>query len=75
MAILSFQKPDKVFMIEADDFRGTFEFRLWNLATALPSAMPSVVFCSPRWKVSQSPPCVSMVSTMSFPHSPAWSRT
>ena len=27
MAILSFQKPDKVFMIEADDFRGTFEFR------------------------------------------------
>lgn len=27
MAILSFQKPDKVVMLEADDIRGTFEFR------------------------------------------------
>ncbi|MCX6230394.1 MAG: DNA-directed RNA polymerase subunit alpha [Bacteroidetes bacterium] len=27
MAILAFQKPDKVIMIEADDFQGTFEFR------------------------------------------------
>ena len=27
MAILSFQKPDKVVMLDADDFRGTFEFR------------------------------------------------
>ena len=27
MAILSFQKPDKVVMLEADDFRGVFEFR------------------------------------------------
>ncbi len=27
MAILSFQQPDKVVMLEADDFRGTFEFR------------------------------------------------
>lgn len=27
MAILDFQKPDKVIMIESDDFRGTFEFR------------------------------------------------
>ena len=27
MAILSFQKPDKVVMLEADDFRGIFEFR------------------------------------------------
>jgi len=27
MAILPFQKPDKVIMIEADDFRGIFEFR------------------------------------------------
>lgn len=27
MAILSFQKPDKVVMLEADDFRGKFEFR------------------------------------------------
>jgi len=27
MAILTFQKPDKVIMLEADDFRGIFEFR------------------------------------------------
>lgn len=27
MAILAFQKPDKVIMNEADDYRGTFEFR------------------------------------------------
>ena len=27
MAILSFQKPDKVVMLEANDFRGSFEFR------------------------------------------------
>ncbi|MBQ9639200.1 MAG: DNA-directed RNA polymerase subunit alpha [Bacteroidales bacterium] len=27
MAILAFQKPDKVVMLEADDFRGVFEFR------------------------------------------------
>jgi DNA-directed RNA polymerase subunit alpha len=27
MAVLSFQKPDKVIMVEADEFRGIFEFR------------------------------------------------
>ncbi|MBE9492669.1 MAG: DNA-directed RNA polymerase subunit alpha, partial [Bacteroidetes bacterium] len=27
MAILAFQKPDKVIMIDADEFKGTFEFR------------------------------------------------
>lgn len=27
MAILAFQQPDKVIMIESDDFKGTFEFR------------------------------------------------
>ena len=27
MSILAFQKPDKVVMLESDDFRGTFEFR------------------------------------------------
>jgi DNA-directed RNA polymerase subunit alpha len=27
MAILPFQKPDKVIMVEADDYRGVFEFR------------------------------------------------
>ncbi len=27
MAILAFQKPDKVIMNEADNFKGTFEFR------------------------------------------------
>ena len=28
MAILAFQKPDKVLMLEADAFFGKFEFRL-----------------------------------------------
>ena len=27
MAILAFQKPEKVIMLEADDFQGKFEFR------------------------------------------------
>ena len=27
MAILAFQKPEKVIMIESDDYRGSFEFR------------------------------------------------
>ena len=27
MAILAFQKPEKVIMLESDDFRGKFEFR------------------------------------------------
>jgi DNA-directed RNA polymerase subunit alpha len=27
MAILAFQKPEKVIMLESDDFKGTFEFR------------------------------------------------
>ena len=27
MAILAFQKPDKVLMLEADNFSGKFEFR------------------------------------------------
>ena len=27
MAILAFQKPDKVIMLEADNFYGKFEFR------------------------------------------------
>jgi DNA-directed RNA polymerase subunit alpha len=27
MAILAFQKPDKVIMIESDEFHGRFEFR------------------------------------------------
>ena len=27
MAILDFQKPDKVVMVHSDDYRGQFEFR------------------------------------------------
>ena len=30
MAILAFQKPDKVLMLEADNFFGKFEFRPWE---------------------------------------------
>jgi len=39
MAILSFQKPDKVIMLEADDKHGKFEFRPLELAMVLLSAM------------------------------------
>ena len=35
MAILSFQKPDKVIMLEADDKHGKFEFRPLDLAMVL----------------------------------------
>ena len=31
MAILNFQKPDKVIMIDSTDFEGKFEFRHLNL--------------------------------------------
>ena len=39
MAILSFQKPDKVIMLEANDRFGKFEFRLSNPAMVLLSVM------------------------------------
>ena len=42
MAILAFQKPDKVIMLEADNFFGKFEFKPWSPATASPSATLSV---------------------------------
>ncbi len=34
MAVLSFQKPDKVIMIEADEFRGSLNFVRSNLVLA-----------------------------------------
>ena len=40
MAILAFQKPDKVIMIESARY-GKFEFRRWSPAMVLPSEMPS----------------------------------
>ena len=35
MAILAFQKPDKVLMLEADNFFGNSNFVRWNPAMVL----------------------------------------
>ena len=75
MAILSFQKPDKVVMLEADDFRGTFEFRPLEPATAQPSATLCVASFSLRSKAMLSHLSRLMASTMSSPRSPEWWRT
>ncbi len=44
MAILAFQKPDKVVMLEANDKFGRFEFRPLELGSALPLVTPSAAF-------------------------------
>ena len=44
MAILAFQKPDKVLMLEADSKFGKFEFR----------PLEPAVFFSPHWKAMRS---------------------
>ena len=36
MAILAFQKPDKVLMLEADSRFGKFNFVRWNRGLVLP---------------------------------------
>lgn len=45
MAILAFQKPDKVIMIQENAFSGKFEFRPLNPATALLLVTLCAVFC------------------------------
>ena len=44
MAILAFQKPDKVLMLEADDFFGKFEFRPLEPGYGIQSVMHCAVF-------------------------------
>ena len=50
MAILAFQKPDKVLMLEADDFFGKFEFRPLEPGYVLLLVMPCAVFSCLHWK-------------------------
>ena len=71
MAILSFQKPDKVVMLEADDFRGTFEFRPLEpgYGITIGNALRRVLLSSQLHR------CTSRVSTTSSPRSPELSRT
>jgi DNA-directed RNA polymerase subunit alpha len=48
MAILAFQKPDKVIMLEADDFQGKFEFRPLEqgYATTIGNALRRIIVSS-----------------------------
>lgn len=54
MAILAFQKPDKVVMLEADNFYGKFELSLLSRVTASQWAMLCAAYCCHRSKVTQS---------------------
>jgi ribosomal 50S subunit-recycling heat shock protein len=53
MAILTFQKPDKVIMIQENAFSGKFEFRPLERGMVLPSVMHCAVFCFLRSKDMQ----------------------
>jgi len=48
MAILAFQKPDKVIMLESDDFQGKFEFRPLEqgYATTIGNALRRIIISS-----------------------------
>ena len=50
MAILAFQKPDKVLMLEADNFFGKFEFRPLEPGYGVTEVTLCAVFSSPRSK-------------------------
>ena len=58
MAILAFQKPDKVVMLEANDKFGKFEFRPLEPG-------PCAAFFFHRLKAMLSTPSVSLVLSMS----------
>ena len=51
MAILAFQKPDKVLMLEADNRFGKFEFRPLEPGYGVTSAMPCEEYCFLRSRV------------------------
>ena len=53
MAILAFQKPDKVIMLQEDAFSGKFEFRPLEPDTALPLVTPYAASCSPHSRDSR----------------------
>ena len=66
MAILAFQKPDKVIMLEADDFVGKFEFRPLEGGFGTTLVMLFAAFSSRLWTVTQSTPSPSKELSMSL---------
>ena len=54
MAILAFQKPDKVIMLEGTDTVGRFEFRPLEPGYGQTIGNALTGYCSPPWKVSLS---------------------
>ena len=51
MAILAFQKPDKVLMLEADSRFGKFEFRPLEPGFGITVGMHCAASCFLHWKV------------------------
>ena len=51
MAILAFQKPDKVLMLEADSGFGKFEFRPLEPGFGITVVMPCAASCFLPWRV------------------------
>ena len=66
MAILAFQKPDKVLMLEADSKFGKFEFRPLEPVSVLPLVMLYAVFFFLRWKVMRLTLFISKVLNMNL---------
>jgi hypothetical protein len=66
MAILAFQKPDKVIMLESMTSSDNSSFVPWNRDTVLQLVMHFVVFCYRRWKAMQLQLLKLKVLTMSF---------
>ena len=71
MAILAFQKPDKVLMLEADSKFGKFEFRPLEpgFGITVGNALRRILL-SLHWKVMQLTRFTSMVWSMSLQQSP-----
>ena len=67
MAILAFQKPDKVVMLERQTNSASSNFVLWSQALALPSVTHCAAFFFHRLRVMLSTQSVFRVLSMSFP--------
>mgnify|MGYP002802923301 CR=1 FL=1 len=53
MAILAFQKPEKVIMLESTSEFGKFEFRPLEPGFGMTIGMPCAVSCCPLWRVTR----------------------
>ena len=74
MAILAFQKPDKVLMLEADNFFGKFEFRPLEPGYGITIGNAYVVFSCRHLKVLLLHPLRSTGLTMNLVQSRVLSR-